>query len=80
MKITPERLREMRCLIEAAPIRYAMTAVECCESAASEIERLRAALMEIGAPQCRTLTRATQISVHVLAGDPIPPALRQGIL
>lgn len=39
-----ERLREMRTLVEAAPVRYGMTAVEMCETAAGEITALRMAL------------------------------------
>jgi hypothetical protein len=44
--ITPERLREMRTLLTAAPGRYAGRAAEACDAAAVEIERLRAALSE----------------------------------
>lgn len=40
-----DRLREMRTLVEAAPVRYGMTAIEMCEKAAVQIETLDHQLM-----------------------------------
>lgn len=53
--ITPARLRDMRTLLDAAPVRYSGAAADACDAAANLIEALTKTLEETNRLLCETM-------------------------